>query len=219
MTGSVHDAPLIQKEPSFGNLVEKSIDRSIHHCEKWMGTAQLVQKIAGGMFIAGLVCTALVFISPALPIIGAIVIVSVAVIGQLSTDMPSYSYTPLNGLALLVSAVASFSGTLGDIVYTPTAVTIALIANSVFALPLLCTVGSAFLFEKYLERKKQFFQELRADVQKMDEDPSFLPSETTRQTLLQLYQDLYIRKLHKGDLPILPARIESRMAKLRIDLQ
>jgi hypothetical protein len=193
------------------NLVRTYIEDTISRCEYWIKAATKVKKIA--LYAIAIVAagTALVYISPTLPLIGTIVLAAVS-IAAVSRD-PSHS-SSMYGLALFISGAASLSGKLVGWIYTRRIINISITVNSVFSLPSLCVVGIAYWIIKVLERKRLLFQEMAITVSTMQVKKDYEPTTKMRKILAPLYDSLYVQKYNRGCIPTLPITIEQQIQQI-----
>jgi len=192
------------------NLVEKSIDLSIQACERWREVARIIKKVALYIISCSLVITGFFYISPAFPILIAVAIVGLAIFGGGRSDYPR-SYTPLNGMVLLLTASITFASRIGNLIYTPQVAAITLVANSIIASFSFCLWSGAEIMYLLLTKRIEFLQQLNIEVRKMEADLTYCPSENTCQILLPLYRELYIKQLYKGGIITLPMKIEHQI--------
>ena len=190
------------------NLVGKEIEYSIQQSKHWQHVARVTKKVAIWTIAAAIALSALLLSSPVLPIIGAFALLCLA--GYEGRYHVIY-YTPLNSLAILITASTTLSLKLGQYLYTNEVIRIVLIANTIIASPGLCIFLGAEVLDLFLEKKIDWLTELKNEINKMDIDPSYTPSEKTCQKLLPLYKNLYIRQFSKGFLKALPTKIEKQL--------
>jgi hypothetical protein len=196
------------------NVIEERIVHSIEGYERWNSVAQTVHKVALYVILTGIACTVILFVAPSLPIIGVLAFAALAIFGA-SRSTLGPSNADARGVSYLITVAATFSQTLGTLIYTPEMVAIAFVANLIFDIPAIGVQQGAEFATVFINKKIRELQTLKSEVKKMDADPMYHPSTAICKQLFPLYKEIYVTPYSKGEIKVLPQKIAAQIALLQ----